>query len=551
MRLMSPPDMVVFRDEAGRWQRRERNHAFDRPQVHGDDFYRLYLAQNFLPPWFFRAGHLAILNDTLEARLLGVDVPAALQEVEPSVPTEQQQVRTRSMLQGIHRAGGGIINPTQMPAGSGHWEWLESTDREVAEANGFGHSFEDITDARAAGALSLNADRQDGPSVVWYPDPRYLNPSSQPAEPGHWAFLTSGSDGQSAEGWASLNLGLTAGMSNNPTASQIFRLRQQYRAQDREDLTADVGLVWIPGEDASDSEGDDPVLQPLVAADRDSLFFRGDTPVEESEESGEEVEQPQPSHGILGPGIQPSDFDPTNGNPGGITDQTAHLCPPRYYTYRIGGRIVTMDRARAEVGKVEPHKTCVFTEAGWQQYSRHIELDWFSKETPASLARWRDQASKRSGWPKLRAEPRVVYDDDEKAWVKAQVHRDLDAGRDYDIAGTYLGFQKLFGQRRFRTEVGVGSLMLRTKREWFKRNRPSKEVRALLGEDDSESEEDGEGEADGEGEEDEELDDEEALEGEEHEQASEQCEGQDPEEDALMAEIEALERENEAEDEID
>jgi hypothetical protein len=492
---------------------------------------------------------MGMLSHTEEARLLGVDVPVALQEVEPTVPTEQQRVQTRSMLGRIHRAGGGIVNPTQIPAGLGHWDWLDATDRETAEANGFGHSFEDITEARAVGALSLNSDRQDVPSVVWYPDPRYLNPSSEPAEPGHWAFLTSGSDGQSAEGWASLNLGLTAGMSNNPTASQIFRLRQQYRAQGREDLTADVGLVWIPGEDASDSEGDDPVLQPLVPADRDSLFFRGDTPVEseeevgqeEPEESEEEVEQPQPSHGILGPGIQPSDFDPTNGNPGGITDQTAHLCPPRYYTYRIGGRIVTMDRARAEVGKVEPHKTCVFTEAGWQQYTKHIELDWSSKETPASLARWRDQASKRSGWSMVRPEPRVTYADDEKAWVKAQVHRDLGAGRDYDIAATYLGFQKLFGQRRCRTEVGIGSLMLRNKREW----KEAHEASALMsGQPDQGDQEVVEGEG-------EKLDAEKPVEGEEQDQASEQGEEQDPEEDALMTQIEALERQNEAEDEID
>jgi hypothetical protein len=507
VRLMSPPDAVVFRDEAGRWQRRERNHRFDRPQVHGYDFYRLYLAQNFLPPWFFRAGHLAILNDTLEARLLGVDVPAALQEVEPSVPTEQQQVRTRSMLQGIHRAGGGIINPTQMPAGVGHWEWLEETDREVAEANGFGHSFEDITDARAAGALSLNVDRQDGPSVVWYPNPRYLNPSSQPAEPGHWAFLTSGSDGQSAEGWASLNLGLTAGMSNNPTASQIFRLRHQYRAQGRDDLTANIGLVWIPGEEASESEGDDPVLEPLSPPDPDSLFFDDDTPEvaheagqEEPEKSVQEVEQPRLVHGKLGPGISPSDFDPTNGDPGGITDQTARLFPPKYYTYRIRGRIVTLDRARTRLGNAEKHKTCVFTKKkGWQQYASHIELDWSCKTKLACLARWRNQSCNRSDWPMLRSKLRVVYADDEKAWVKEQVDRELDAGRPYKIAETNLGYQKLFGHRHQRTEHGVGSLMLRIKREWIKRTNPSKEVLALLGEEESESEDEEAAEGEDEG----------------------------------------------------
>jgi hypothetical protein len=550
--LLSPPGMAVVRDEDGRLQRQQRDDVLDGPRPHGDHLYRQYLARNHLPPWFLSGGHMGMLSDTEEARRLGVEVPAALQEAGSTVPTEQQRVQTRSMLGRIHRAGRGIVNPTQIPAGLGRWEWLDSSDRETAEANGFGHSFEDITDARAAGALSLNSERQDVPSVVWYPDPQYLNPSSEPTEPGHWAFLTSGSDGHSAEGWAALNLGLTAGMSANPTASQIFRLRQQYRAQYREDLTADIGLVWIPGEEASESEGDDPVLQPLVPADRDSLFVRES----ESEQQEEEPEQ-QPAHGILGPGIQPSDFDPTNGNPGGITDQTARFCPPRYYTYRIGGRIITMDRARAEVGKVEPHKTCVFTEEGWQQHTKHIELNWFSKETPVSLARWREQAARRAGWPDLRPERRVVYADDENAWVAEQVNRELDAGRPYKIAETYLEFQKLFGHRRFRTEVGVGSLMLRKKYEWFERNKPSKEVRALL---------DGEGAevVEGEGEE---LNAEEPVEGEEQDQAneqgeeqpseqgeeqpSEQGEEQDPEEDALMAEIEALERENEAEDVVD
>jgi hypothetical protein len=553
VRLISPPDLVVFRDEAGRWQRRQRNHRFDRPQVNSDGFYLSYLALNFLPPWFFRASHLAILNDTLEARLLGVDVPAALQEGEPSEPTEQQQVRTRSMLAEVHRRGGGTVNPTQIPAGLGRWEWLDSSDRDTAEANGFGHSFEDITDARAAGALSHNENRQDVPSVVWYPDPQYLNPSSQPAGPGHWAFLTSGgNDGQSAESWASLNLGLTAGMSNHPTASQIFRLRQQYLAQGREDITAQISLVWIPGEDASESEGDDPVLQPLAPVDEKSLFYRGDTSeepekagqeeLEESESEQEEENEQQPTHGVLGPGISPSDFDPTNGDPGGATDQTARLCPPRYYTFRIGGRIVTMDRARPRTGKVETHKTCVFTKAGWQQHSGHIEIDWSNKKTIASLARWRDQAAKRNGWPVLRTAPRVVYANDEKAWVKAQVHRRLDAGRDYDIAVTNLGFQKLFGQRRLRTELGIGSLMLRIKRAWQKTHAPSALMSGQLAQEDGKSEEDeGLDEEDGEGDED--------GEGEEQEQASDQGEDDDREEAALRADIEALQRLNEAEDE--
>jgi hypothetical protein len=197
VRLLSPPGMVVVRDEGGRLQRQQRDDKVDEPRTHSDRFYRLYLARNHLPPWFLRGGHPATLDDTEEADLLGMGL-------------------------GIHVAGGGIVNPTQIPAGVGHWEWLAATDRDVAEASGFGHSFEDIINARAAGALSLNPDRQDVASVVWYPDSRYFNPLIEPTEPGHWSFLTTGSAQDSDEGFASLQLGGTAGMSNHPTASQIF-----------------------------------------------------------------------------------------------------------------------------------------------------------------------------------------------------------------------------------------------------------------------------------------------------------------------------------------
>jgi len=441
------------------------------------------------------------------------------------------------MLRGIHVAGGGIVNPTQIPAGVGHWEWLDSTDRDVAEASGFGSSFEDITNARAAGAFSLNADRQDVPSVVWYPDPRYFNPQDQPSGPGHWAFLTTGRDGHSDQGFARLNLGGTSGMSNDPTASQIFRLRQQYRAQGREDLTAEMRIVWIPGEDGSDSEGDDPVLQPLSPDEEDSLFVPPDGP------GAEQVEAPQrPQHGVLGPGILPSDFDPTNGNPGGKTDQTARLCKPRYYTFRIAGRVITLDRAVPQVGKVEEHKTYVFTEEGWRQHTGHVELDWTSQKVLSALTRWREQAARRNGWPQIRPAPRVVYADDEKAWIKEQVHRDLDAGRPYDIPATNLGFQKLFGIRRKRTEVAIGSIMLRIKKEWEKAEPASALMSGLLDEEDEEDDQYGEGEEASEGEGGEEHDGEEAVEGEEDTEMYDETA-------ALATEMEALKRENAAEDE--
>jgi hypothetical protein len=237
-----------------------------------------------------------------------------------------------------------------------------------------------------------------------------------------------------------------------------------------------------------------------VPDDEEGLFV---TPGGSESEQEEEEEQPQLHHGILGPGISPSDFDPTNGNPGGKTDQIARLCPPRYYTYRIGGRVVTLDRARPQVGKVEEHKTYVFTDEGWRQHTGHVELDWTSRKVVAALARWRDQAAKRSGWPALRSSPRVLYADDEKAWVKARVHEYLDAGLDYDIAATYLGYQDMFGHRVKRTEVAIGSLMLRIKRLYEEVEPASGLAGGLLGEEDGADdeqeqadEEEGEEEAD-------------------------------------------------------
>lgn len=316
-----------------------------------------------------------------------------------------ERVRIRRRLRDAHVADGGIVNPTQIPAGLGHWDWLNRSDHDVAQENNFA-SPEEITLARGAGALSLDFERVDTPSVVFYPDPEYFNPRDQPEGPGRWAFFTSDDD-DSDETFAALNLGGVHGLPSHPTASQIFRLRQQYRAQpDREDLTAQFRLVWIPGEESSEDEGGDPVLSDLEpdptmeeAATNDPTWEEEGEDDEANEDADEQVH-----HGVLGPNIQPSDFDPTNGDPGGKLDQTATLSTPRYYTCRITpkSRIVTLDRARPVLGKVEEHKNWAYTRKGWQQYTHHAEIDWNDKKQLAALLRWRDQLNRRSGWPKLR-----------------------------------------------------------------------------------------------------------------------------------------------------
>lgn len=469
--LLFPPDMVAVCDAEGRWYRRLRNNETDGPPPYSDAFYQEYLRRYNLPPWFLRGGHLAMLEDTGEARLLGVQVPAPprlerlslldawmpvtparplprkeVYQIEPRrlereylgrrfpavltdvpcntyvLPTghvmvlsraavdrkenvslvgwrniewamenrssifasykiecaveapvdgANERVRIRRRLRDAHVADGGIVNPTQIPAGLGHCDWLDRSDHDVAQENNFA-SPEEITLARGAGALSLNFERVDTPSVVFYPDPEYFNPREQPEGPGRWVFFTSDDD-DSDETFAALNLGGVHGLPNYPTASQIFRLRQQYRAQpNREDLTEQFRLVWIPGEESSEDEGGDPVLSDLEpdptmeeAAANDPTWEAEEE--EEEEEEADEDENEQVDHGILGPDIQPSDFDPTNGDPGGKLDQTATLSTPRYYTCRITpkSRIVTLDRARPEIGKVEEHKTWAYTRKGW------------------------------------------------------------------------------------------------------------------------------------------------------------------------------------------
>jgi hypothetical protein len=76
------------------------------------------------------------------------------------------------------------------------------------------------------------------------------------------------------------------GMPENPTARHIFPLRQQFRMQpNREDPTAPIRLVWLPGEDSEEYKSDDFYLEPLPAkAVSLELFVAGNTSESEQEE---------------------------------------------------------------------------------------------------------------------------------------------------------------------------------------------------------------------------------------------------------------------------
>lgn len=390
----------------------------------------------------------------------------------PALPGDSDQRRmARGRLHDAHVADGGVVNPTQIPAGNGRWEFLDSTDQLLAMNSS--QTPEAITRARGAGQLSLAWHREDVPSVVFYPERRYFNPDVQPEGRGRWEYFTSGAD-DSDENIAWLNFGGVHGLPNHPTASQIFRLRQQYRAQPgREDLTEQYRLVWTPGRFLPRDEGADPVLS---APDGDSLFVSDNSSEgEQRREDNNAGDDPgrEQSPGVLGPGIDRSQFDPTNGDPRGPHDQTARRFPPQYCTWRIAKDypIITLDRSRPRFGVEEKHKSWTYTLKGWRQYPRYAEVDWNNENWLTSLARWRRATSKRAGWPDIRQQQRVRYARDERRWLEASVRAQLEINGKCDNFATYDAFKAKFRGRVYRTEDAISSAILRIKRRYKKENR--------------------------------------------------------------------------------
>lgn len=161
------------------------------------------------------------------------------------------------------RAFGAFPDLNQMPHGPGRFEWMDAIDEQVARALGYRTS-EEMAEARQLGALDDMRD-QDRPRTVWYPDPDNFQPQEQPAGDGHWEFFTTEGE-SSARAHAALDWGSGPMLPDtpNPTAQDIWSLRQRYRdlvarGVTDEDPTMGVELVWVPGAPAAD--GDDQTSQ--------------------------------------------------------------------------------------------------------------------------------------------------------------------------------------------------------------------------------------------------------------------------------------------------
>nr|POE80923.1 hypothetical protein CFP56_56997 [Quercus suber] len=143
------------------------------------------------------------------------------------------------ILQGMNY----LLNPSHLPRGQGLWVWWNSVDRQSAHDLGLFTPIE-VTIARGKGRIGMAS----GPSVVFIPDNRFLDPMTQPPGRGRWAYFT-----DSSEELAQINFGLQEDFPEDPhpTAEQIWDLRQRNRIDilcglRREDPTVHVNLVWLP-----------------------------------------------------------------------------------------------------------------------------------------------------------------------------------------------------------------------------------------------------------------------------------------------------------------
>lgn len=169
---------------------------------------------------------------------------------------------SREAEEEILRAAGAFPDLDQIPHGLGHFSWLHEIDERVADALGY-RTPDEIVEARQTGGLAGMRDR-DRPRVVWYPDRDFFQPQEQPTGQGYWEFFTVQGDSnarvQAALDWGN---GPVFPDTSNPTAEDIWHLRQRYRdlvtrGMISQDPTNGIELVWIPGTPETDDDGAAP-----------------------------------------------------------------------------------------------------------------------------------------------------------------------------------------------------------------------------------------------------------------------------------------------------
>jgi hypothetical protein len=149
-----------------------------------------------------------------------------------------------------------VVNPMEDIPGRGRLMFLSEADR--IAANRRGHTTPHaVSMAHRRGRLAAGTATNSAPIVVFMPDPETLNPI-EPHGPGAWRFLTSAGE-TSDRGRAASQFGGTRGLPVGPSARHINQLRQLFERNLRPDLTAQIDIVWVPGDE--DVEDDiHPVL---------------------------------------------------------------------------------------------------------------------------------------------------------------------------------------------------------------------------------------------------------------------------------------------------
>ncbi|OQN97589.1 hypothetical protein B0A48_16453 [Cryoendolithus antarcticus] len=301
-----------------------------------------------------------------------------------------------------HIADGGIVNPTHATRGVGRYEWLQDYDRLRALALGI-NSHEAFTAMREQGLLAIADGPRSEPGVVWYPERSYLNPRRQPDGTGHFEFQS-----PDDEELAALNFGGPTGygLPARPSAAEIWQLRGGFLRQRRNDLTENITVVWIPDEQHSGTIPNVTSTTPAAPATKPKRKYKRRVPSANNDD-----QEPQPDV-----------YDPTNGQPGGINDQTSSREHPRYYAIKVDGKQICQDRSTAQVGLREPHLMRAYGKTGWRTWTptkppKLKDFDWNNKVHMDLLDRWRYQVGYRSDFDNLRDEHRDLYSLEECQWL--------------------------------------------------------------------------------------------------------------------------------------
>ena len=413
----------------------------------------------------------------------------------------------------------GIINPMQDIPGQGHLAFLSAQDSQLAldrgyvDDNGFPDPRE-VNAARMREELAIGTGPRAGPIVVFWPDPDFLNPSEQPEGPGAWRFLTN--EGVHSErGLAAINFGGNHGLPAYPTASQIRRLGELLIDNGREDLTAHIDIVWVPGQEDADP-GEDPGLDGTVGIDNEevSATRTKKQKTRPTSSSASNVSSP-PVAGDAEDTIGTSHphHDPTNNNgiPGSMHDQTGHPNRAEYETVLSDGRWHTIDRSRVWPGIVEPHKFWSFSARGWVRWRHADTMDWTDKEKCERLNKHREQTRQRAGiFEKKRPTPRQDYTKEENEFIFDLVAEADGNKPSMPIPEIARLFNSRFGHRVTRNDSGIASLVDRLRKMYnqygelvekpprgWKQQQASKELRGISGTleapDDEQDIEEGEG----------------------------------------------------------